>query len=132
VGRGTIRANGRPGGGSWRQLQCVACHGYFQETQGTPLPGKRVPPEQQVWAVAAVAEGLGLRAVARVFAVDPNTVLTWVLQAADHAADFSRAFLHGVDVMHVQWGELFAVVSAGTAGEIRGAEANQRLSHSPQ
>jgi hypothetical protein len=82
--------------------------------------------------VAAVAEGLGLRAVARVFVVDPNMVLTWVLQAADHAMDFSRAFLHGVEVMQVQRGELFAVMSAGTAGEIREAEASQRLSHSPQ
>jgi hypothetical protein len=28
-----------------------------------------------VWAIAALAEGLGIRAVARVFEVDPNTVL---------------------------------------------------------
>ncbi len=132
VGRGNIRANGRPGGGSWRQLQCVACHGYFQETHGTPLHGKRVPPERQVWAVASVAEGLGLRAVARVFEVDPNTVLTWLGEAADHAAAFSRAFLHEVDVTQVQLDELFAVVSAVTAGEISEAEASQRLSHSPQ
>jgi len=27
-----------------------------------------------VWAVGALAEGLGIRAVARVFEVDPNTV----------------------------------------------------------
>ena len=32
VGRGNIRANGHPGGGRWRQLQCVVCHTYFQET----------------------------------------------------------------------------------------------------
>jgi hypothetical protein len=30
-----------------------------------------------VWAVTAVADGLGIRAVARSFAVDPNTVLQW-------------------------------------------------------
>src|SRR5262245_22394614 len=28
-GRGNIRAHGHPGGQSWRQLQCVSCHGYF-------------------------------------------------------------------------------------------------------
>jgi hypothetical protein len=30
-----------------------------------------------VWPIAALAEGLGIRAVARVFEVDPNTVLQW-------------------------------------------------------
>jgi hypothetical protein len=75
VGRGNIRANGYPSGGRWRQFQCRSCQHYFLETQGTPLHGKRVPPEMLVWGVGAVAEGLGIRAVARVFAVDPNTVL---------------------------------------------------------
>jgi transposase-like protein len=37
-----------------------------------------------VWAVGALAEGLGIRAVARVFEVDPNTVLQWLVEAADH------------------------------------------------
>jgi hypothetical protein len=30
-------------------------------------------------AVTALAEGLGIRAVARVFEVDPNTVLQWLV-----------------------------------------------------
>jgi len=45
-----------------------------------------------VWAVGALAEGLGIRAVARVFDVDPNTVLQWLGEVADHAAAFSRYF----------------------------------------
>ena len=77
VGLGNIRANGHPNGGPWRQLHCTSCCGYFQETHGTPLHGKRVAPEKLVWAVGALAEGLGIRAVARVFEVDPNTVLGW-------------------------------------------------------
>jgi hypothetical protein len=36
-----------------------------------------------VWAIAALAEGLGIRAVARVFEVDPNTVLGWLVEAAN-------------------------------------------------
>jgi hypothetical protein len=51
--------------------------------------------EKLVWAVGALAEGLGIRAVARVFEVDPNTVLAWLVAVADHAAAFSRHFLHG-------------------------------------
>jgi hypothetical protein len=39
------------------------------------LPPVGAAPERLVWAVATLAEGLGIRAMARVFAVDPNTVL---------------------------------------------------------
>src|SRR5215510_6619361 len=66
---GNLRANGYPNGGRWRQFQCLSCKRYFLETQGTPLHGKRVPPEVLVWVMGAVAEGLGIRAVARVFEV---------------------------------------------------------------
>jgi hypothetical protein len=131
VGWGNLRANGHPGGGPWRQLQCLGCQGYFQETHGTPLHGKRVPPERLVWAVGALAEGLGIRAVARVFEVDPNTVLAWLLEVADHAVAFSRHFLHDLRVTQVQLDELFALLSAVKAGEVSEAEAVQRLSRSP-
>src|SRR5712691_1201636 len=94
--RGNIRSNGHPGGKPWRQFQCVACDGYFQETQGTPLHGTRVAPEKLVWAVGALCEGLGIRAVARVFEVDPNTVLAWLVEVAEHAAAFSRYFPHSI------------------------------------
>ena len=97
-GRGNIRSNGHPGGKPWRQLQCVSCHGYFQETHGTPFHGKRIEPQKLVWAMAALAEGLGIRAVARVFEADANTVLGWLVEAAEHLQVFSRHFLHDVHV----------------------------------
>lgn len=90
AGRGNIRANGHPGGKPWRQLQCVACLGYFQETHGTPLHGKRMSPQMLVWAIGALAEGLGIRAVARVFEVDPSMVLQWLVDVAAHAEAFSQ------------------------------------------
>jgi transposase-like protein len=40
--------------------------------------------------MASLAEGLGIRAVARVFEVDPNTVLAWLVEAADHLQGFAR------------------------------------------
>jgi len=62
----------------------MACGGSFLETYGTLVHGKRVPAERIVYVVASLAEGLGIRAVARVFAVDPNTVLQWLVETADH------------------------------------------------
>jgi len=131
VGLGNITANGHPSGGPWRQLHCSRCGGYFQETHGTPLHGKRVSPDMLVWAIGALAEGLGIRAVARVFEVDPNTVLAWLVEVAEHAAAFSQYVLHDVRVTQVQLDELFALLSAVQTGEVSDAEAIQRLSRSP-
>jgi IS1 family transposase len=131
VGLGNLSANGHPSGGPWRQFYCTACEGYFQETHGTPLHGKRVAPDLLVWAVGALAEGLGIRAVARVFEVDPNTVLAWLVEVAEHATAFSRYFLHDVHVTQVQLDELFALLSAVKTGEVSEAEAVERLSRSP-
>jgi IS1 family transposase len=129
---GNLRANGHPSGGPWRQFYCTACEGYFLETHGTPLHGKRVAPDLLVWAVGALAEGLGIRAVARVFEVDPNTVLAWLVEVAEHAAAFSQYFLHDVRVTQVQLDELFALLSAVQAGDVSETEAIHRLSRSPR
>ena len=77
LGRGNLRANGHPGGQPWRQFQCVSCQGYFYETHGTILHGKRSSAELVVRVMACLAEGLGIRGTTRVFAIDPNTVLSW-------------------------------------------------------
>jgi hypothetical protein len=95
------------------------------------LHGKRVAPEVLGWVVGAGAEGLGIRAVARVFAVDPNTVLHWLTEVADQATAFSRYFLHARHVTQGQLDELFALLSAVKAGELSEGAALSRLSRSP-
>jgi hypothetical protein len=131
VGLGNLRANGHPNGGPWRQFHCTACAGYFLETHGTIFHGKRVDPQKVVRAVAALAEGLSIRAVACVFEVDPNTVLTWLVEAAAHLQAFSRHFLHDVQVTQVQLDELFALLSAVKDGTVTEAEAMQCLLRAP-
>jgi IS1 family transposase/transposase-like protein len=131
VGQGNIRANGHPGSGAWRQFHCVVCDTYFLETYGTLLYGKPRPAERIVRAVAALAEGLGIRAVARVFEVDPNTVRAWLSEAADQLAAFSRHLLHDLHVNHVQFDELCAWVSESKAGQTREAEVSEPLPRSP-
>ena len=68
-----------------------------------------------------------IRAVARVFEVDPNTVLQWLVEAADHLKAFSQYVLHNVRVTQVQLDELYALLSAVKAGEFSAAEAITRL-----
>jgi IS1 family transposase len=128
---GNIRANGHPNGRRWRQLVCLSCHGYFLETVDTPFHGKQVDADKLVWAIAALAEGLGIRAVARVFETEPNTVLRWLVEAAEHLEAFTHYHLRDLHVEQVQMDELFALLSAVKEGEVTEAEAIKRLSRSP-
>jgi hypothetical protein len=97
---------------------------------GTPFHGKQIDPDKLVWAITALAEGLGIRAVARVFETDPHSVLRWLVEAAKHLEAFSRYFLRDLHVEQVQMDELFALLSSVKAGEITETEAIQRLSRS--
>src|SRR2546427_13056605 len=132
VGWGNLRANGHPNGGSWRQLLCVACHRYFLESLGTIFHGKCASVDLIVRVIACLAEGLGIRGTARVFEVDPNTVLQWLVETAEQLRAFSQHFLHDVRVRQVQMDELFPLLSAGKAGEGSEAGAIQRLERAPQ
>src|SRR2546425_991339 len=132
VGWGNLRANGHPNGGPWRQLLCVVCRHYFLETLGTFLHGKRTSVDLIVRVMACLAEGLGIRGTARVFEVDPNTVLQWLVEAAEQLHAFARHVLHDVRVRQVQFDELFALLSAVKDGKVSEAEAIERLERSPQ
>jgi IS1 family transposase len=131
LGRGNIRANGHPGGQPWRQFQCVSCDGYFSETHGTIFHGKRSSVELIVRVIACLAEGLGIRGTARVFEIDPNTVLGWLVEAAEQLKAFSAYFLRELPLNQVQLDELYAVLSAVRDGDMSEAEAIERLSRSP-
>jgi hypothetical protein len=130
VGWGNLRANGHPSGGPWRQLLCVACRRYFLETLGTLFHGKRAVPNLIVRAIACLAEGLGIRGTARVFEVDPNTVLHWLVETADQLR--ALYFLHDLHLRQVQLDELFALLSAVKEGAVSEADAIERLERAPQ
>ncbi len=79
-----------------------------------------------------MVQGLGIRGTARVFEVDPNTVLQWLVDAAEQLRAFSQHFLHDVRVQQVQLDELCALLSAVKDGTVSEAEAIERLERSPQ
>src|SRR2546428_4080336 len=79
-----------------------------------------------------MVQGLGIRGTARVFEVDPNTVLQWLVEATEQLQAFSRHVLHDVRVRQVQLDELFALLSAVKDNEVSAADAIERLARSPQ
>jgi hypothetical protein len=126
-----LRANGYSSGGLWRQLQCTSCAGYFLETHGTIFHGKQVAVGLIVHVLACVAEGVGIRATARVFEVDPNTVLRWLVEAAEQLTAFSAYFLCEIHVTQLQLDELYAVLRAVQNGDLHEEEAIQCFARSP-
>jgi IS1 family transposase len=79
-----------------------------------------------------MVQGLGIRGTARVFEVDPNTVLQWLVAAAEQLRAFSQHFLHGIRVRQVQLDELFALLSAVKDGAVSEADAIERLERMSQ
>jgi IS1 family transposase len=110
---------------------CVVCRRYFLETLGTLFHGKRTSAELMVRVIACLAEGLGIRGTARVFEVDPNTVLQWLVEATDQLRAFSQHVRHDVRVRQVQLDELFALLRAVKNGKVSETEAIERLERSP-
>jgi IS1 family transposase len=131
LGLGNLRANGHPNGGPWRQFHCLDCQGYFPEHHGTIFHGKQATVELIVQVLACLAEGLGIRATARVFEVDANTVLSWLVEAAEQLRAFSVYCLCDLHVEQLQLDEVYAVLRARKAGEISDDEAIRRLERSP-
>jgi hypothetical protein len=90
------------------------------------------PSARSFTVSAPPSTSLCASSTARVFEVDPNTVLQWLVEAAEQLRAFSRYVLHDVRVRQVQLDELFALLSAVKDGAVSEAEAIERLERSPQ
>src|SRR5262244_3543579 len=129
-GLNNLRANGHPSGGPWRQFHSTACDCDFPEHHGTLVHGKQAAVERIVHVLACLSKGLGIRATARVFEVDPNTVLQWLVEAAEQLTALSAYFLCEVHVNQWQLDELYGVLRGVINGEISEENAIKRLERS--
>lgn len=102
LGLNNRRAHGHPSGGPWRPWHCRGCNGYVSEHHGTILHGQQAAGELIVRVLACLAEGLGIRATARVFEVDPTPVLQWLVEAAEQLRAFSASCLCDVHLTQLQ------------------------------
>jgi len=107
VGYGTyITAHGER-----RQMyRCQICGQPFSETAGTVFFGLKTPTRTVCIALQELAEGLGIRAVARIHGVDPNTVLDWLRKAGQHCERLSEYMMRELELSQVQLDELWTFV----------------------
>ena len=101
-------ANGHPSGGLWRQFYCKVCGRYFLETHGTVFFGRRQAVPMLLLVLAALVEGMGIRAAGRVFGLDPNTVESWLVLAAKQLMVFAAHVMVDLELEQVQLDEIFA------------------------
>jgi len=107
VGGGTYTTHS----GETRQLyQCKVCGKRFSETAGTPLFNLKTPTHTVCVALQELAEGLGIRAVARIHGVEPDTVLDWVRKAGQHSRQVSEYLMQDLELSQVQLDELWTFV----------------------
>lgn len=106
VGAGTYTTRS----GKRQMYQCQWCKTRFSETQGTVFFGLKTPQETVYRALACLAEGLGIRATARVFDVKPEDVLRWLRRAGQHCEQVSAYLMRHLHVEQVQLDELWTFV----------------------
>jgi hypothetical protein len=80
---------------------------------------------------AWLAAGLDIRGTARGFESAPNTVLGWLVEAAEQLKAFSASCLPELPLHQRQLDALYAVLSAVQDGDVRAAEAIEPRSRSP-
>jgi transposase-like protein len=112
VGLGNIVANGHPNSGPWRQLHCAVCGKYFAESTGTIFYRSPLSPDLLSRIIAALAEGVDIRATGRIFGVDPNTVKACLTRAVEHMDALSSYLIHDLQLTQVQVDELWALVQS--------------------
>lgn len=97
--------------GERRQMyKCNVCGRLFSETARTPLFGLKTPMRTVCIALQELVEGIGIRSVARIHGVKPDTVLEWLKRAGEHAERLSEYMLRELNVSQVQLDELWTFV----------------------
>ncbi len=97
--------------GEKRQMYlCNVCEKPFSETVGTRFFGLKTPMRTVCIALNELAEGLGVRAVARIHHVEPDTVLEWLRNAGQHCEAVSAYMMQELELGQVQLDELWTFV----------------------
>ena len=109
--QGNIAVRGKYGKDKSRELlYCRTCGKRFASTQASALFGLHLPPETIRQIIHHAAEGLGVRATARLLELDKDTVNRVILRAGEHCANVLSGLLTSLELTEVQLDELWTFV----------------------
>jgi hypothetical protein len=110
-GAGNLCLHGWSGKGKRiRCLRCTTCGTDFSERANTPLFGLRSTDESLIAIGEHLAEGVGVRATARLCKVSLNTVLRFTVRFGKHAERFHDSQVRGIQPKQIQPDEAWAFV----------------------
>jgi transposase-like protein len=109
VGEGNIIGYGKSRQGRQR-YQCKECKRVFNEQIGTLFYRKQTPEKDIIESLAMLAEGMGLRATARVKGIKTDTLSAWQRQAAAHAQQVEQVLLQDYELSASQIDALWTFV----------------------
>jgi transposase-like protein len=76
-----------------QRYQCRVCKKVFNERLGTLFYGKRTAEKDIVESLAMLAEGVGMRATARVKRIKRDTLSAWLREAGGQAQQVEEVLL---------------------------------------
>jgi len=109
--QGNIAVRGKYGKDKDRDLlYCRTCGKRFASTHASALFGLHLPPETIRQIIHHAAEGVGVRATARLLELDKDTVNRVILRAGEHCANVLSGLLTSLSLTEVQLDELWTFV----------------------
>ena len=113
-GKGNIRGHFVYGKQEHQMLYCTTCKSRFSETRCTALFGLKYSPDVVARIIRATAEGLGVRATARLLGLDKDAVNRVILRVGTHCERLLDELLTGLGLTEVQLDELWTFVGKKT------------------
>jgi transposase-like protein len=109
--QGNIAVRGKYGKDKSRDLlYCRTCGKRFAATQASALFGLHLPPDTIRQIIHHAAEGVGVRATARLLELDKDTVNRVILRAGEHCANVLSGLLTSLELTEAQLDELWTFV----------------------
>ena len=109
--QGNIAIRGKYGKDKSRDLlYCRTCGKRFGATQASALFGLHLPPETIRQIIHHAAEGVGVRATARLLELDKDTVNRVILRAGKLCANVLSELLASLELSEAQLDELWTFV----------------------
>ena len=93
-----------------RRLKCLECGHRFSSRAGTAYVGIRTPEETYRKGVHHLAEGVSIRATARLMECDKDTVCHWLPRVGRHCRRVREYFFRHVPLTECQLDELWTFV----------------------
>ena len=111
---GNIVRYGRTGKGTQR-LKCTTCERVFVANKGTVFYGRHHSPKEILECLAMLAERNSLAAIHRIKGIKEETVMDWLLEAANHVEEIETILLTNYHLTRVQLDAMWTYV--GHKGE---------------